>query len=305
MSEDQRRELEERLRSMSPEELREYQKRQCIFCRIVSGEIPAKKVYEDDKVFAILDINPAAAGHLLLLPKEHFMVLQQMPDDDVGHLFLIAKSFSQAFLQALRAEGTTFFCASGQAAGQRAQHVMIHLIPRKDGDGIGIKPKPLPVRPQDLEMVAKAMKPFVDKVMGVSASKPAKQPGESKPQISLSSPIPSSPTPSSSAASSPATSLSTSSMSTSSLSRSMPLVKKESASQAKQGVIGQEEGDEREEDQVDYGEQDQGDDRKEDQSEIESNKEGSDQEEHEEHAKEGKPRSGSSLDDIADFLAKK
>ena len=190
MSEDQRRELEERLRSMSPEELREYQKKQCIFCRIVSGEIPAKKIYEDEKLFAILDINPAAPGHVLLLPKEHYLLLQQMPDEDIGRLFLIARSFSQAFLQALRAEGSTIFCASGQAAGQRAQHVMIHLIPRKEGDSVGLKPKPILARPQDLEVVAKAMKPFADKALGPSqnAEKSSPTPASLKPAKDAPSP---------------------------------------------------------------------------------------------------------------------
>lgn len=168
MTEDQRRELEERLRSMSPEELKEYQKRQCIFCRMLTGEIPAKRLYEDDKVFAILDINPAAAGHVLVLPKDHVMLLQQLPDDDIAHVFAISRSFSQAFLQVLRSEGSTICVASGQAAGQRAQHAMIHIIPRKEGDGIGIRPKSIPCRPQDLETVAKALRPFCEKSLGTA-----------------------------------------------------------------------------------------------------------------------------------------
>lgn len=168
MTEDQRRELEERLRKMSPEELKDYQKQQCIFCRMVNGEIPAKKLYEDERVFAILDINPAAAGHVLVIPKDHVMVLQQMSDDDVGHIIAISRSFSQAFLQVLRSEGSTILVASGQAAGQRAQHAMVHVIPRKEGDGVGIRPKIVACRPQDLELVAKALKPFCEKAMGAA-----------------------------------------------------------------------------------------------------------------------------------------
>jgi len=167
MTEDQRKALEEKIKSMSPEELKEFQKKQCIFCRMVAGEIPSKKVYEDDKVFAILDINPASAGHVLLLPKDHYPILQQMPDDLVAHLGLISKGFSQAFLQVLKVEGSTIFAASGASAGQRAQHVMLHLIPRKENDGIGINPPSRPMQPQDLQKVCQALKPFADQIMGV------------------------------------------------------------------------------------------------------------------------------------------
>lgn len=175
MNEDQRKALEEKIKSMSPEELKEFQKKQCIFCRMVAGEIPAKKIYEDDSAFAILDINPASAGHVLLLPKEHYPILQQMPDDLVAHMGAVAKGFSQAFLQALKAEGSTIFAASGASAGQRAQHVMIHLIPRKENDGIGINPPSKPISSQDLQRVAQALKPFADQIMGVKEVSDGKQ----------------------------------------------------------------------------------------------------------------------------------
>lgn len=183
MTEDQRKVLEEKIKSMSPEELKEFQKKQCIFCRMVAGEIPSKKVYEDDQVFAILDINPASAGHVLLLPKEHFPILQQMPDDLVAHLGLISKGFSQAFLQVLKVEGSTIFAASGASAGQRAQHVMLHLIPRKENDGIGINPPSRPMSPPDLQKVCQALKPFADQIMGVKKESEQKK---DTPQVSSS-----------------------------------------------------------------------------------------------------------------------
>jgi len=132
---EQRKQLEEKLKNMTPEQLKELQKQQCIFCQIVSGKIPSKKLYEDEFVLAILDINPAARGHVLLLPKEHYSLLPQMPEKEIGHLYLTAKKLSQVLLKALRADGTTLFLANGAVAGQRAPHVMLHLIPRKEGDG--------------------------------------------------------------------------------------------------------------------------------------------------------------------------
>ncbi len=136
LTDDQRKALEEKIKNMSPEQLAELQKQQCIFCQIVSGKVPAKKVYEDDEILAVLDIAPAAKGHLLILPKEHFVIMPQLTDKKLGHLFLVARTLSQVLLKTLKVQGTSLFIANGLAAGQRAQHFLIHLIPRKEGDKV-------------------------------------------------------------------------------------------------------------------------------------------------------------------------
>ena len=136
LTEEQRKELEEKLKKMSPEELMEFQKQQCIFCQLISGKIPSKKIFEDDTCIVILDINPATKGHLLLIPKEHYAIMPQIPEKEIKHLFTIAKKMSQLLLKALKVSGTSVFIANGLVAGQKAQHFMIHIIPRKDGDGI-------------------------------------------------------------------------------------------------------------------------------------------------------------------------
>src|SRR3989344_843191 len=138
MPEAQRRALMEKLEKMSPEELREFQKKQCIFCQISSNKVKSKKVYEDEKVFAVLDINPASKGHLLVLPKEHYAILPQVPEEEIKHLGIGTKQLSQAVLRGLKVHGTTIFIANGTAAGQRAQHFMMHIIPREEHDNIGI-----------------------------------------------------------------------------------------------------------------------------------------------------------------------
>ena len=127
---------EEQLRQLSPEQITELQKQQCIFCHLISGKVASKKIYENDAVMAILDINPANPGHVLLLPKEHYAVMPQMPDSVIQKLAVAAKKISHAMLRAFKAEGTNIFLANGVAAGQKAQHSMMHLIPRKEGDGI-------------------------------------------------------------------------------------------------------------------------------------------------------------------------
>lgn len=83
-----------------------------------------------------MDINPAAKGHVLLLPKEHYAIMPQIPDKEICHLFLVSKYLSQVLLKTLKVSGTNIFVANGAIAGQRAQHFMLHLIPRKEGDKI-------------------------------------------------------------------------------------------------------------------------------------------------------------------------
>ncbi len=129
-------ELEEKIKKMSPEELKEFQKSQCIFCQIIAGKVPAKKIYEDNSTIAVLDINPANPGHALIMPKEHYVIMPQISDEELGHLFNVVRNISQAALRTLEADGTNIIIANGAVAGQRAQHFMVHAIPRKEGDGI-------------------------------------------------------------------------------------------------------------------------------------------------------------------------
>ncbi|MEK6916659.1 MAG: HIT domain-containing protein [Nanoarchaeota archaeon] len=122
------------LQNMSSNEILELQKKNCIFCKIISKEIPSNEVYSDDKVFVILDINPAGEGHCLILPKDHYQILPQIPNELVGYLFKVAKKISRSLLKALGNKGTTVFVANGALAGQKAPHFMIHVLPRRQGD---------------------------------------------------------------------------------------------------------------------------------------------------------------------------
>jgi len=139
MSEEQIKALQEKLKNMSPEELKEFQKKQCIFCQIIAGKVQSKKIYEDEEVMAILDVNPANPGHILIMPKEHYSIMPQIPDDEIGHIFAVAKALSNSTLRALEVQGSNILVANGVAAGQRAQHFMAHLIPRKENDNVGFQ----------------------------------------------------------------------------------------------------------------------------------------------------------------------
>ena len=146
-------ELKEKLKDMSPEELRKFQKEQCIFCHIIKEEVQSKKVYQDDKCIAILDINPANPGHILLLSKEHYAIMPQIPDDILTHLSKITKDLSSICLKAFKAEGTNIFIANGLAAGQKAQHFMIHIIPRMENDGLNFNLNEKDIQKEELEKI--------------------------------------------------------------------------------------------------------------------------------------------------------
>ena len=161
INEEQQKALMEKLKDMSPEELREFQKKQCVFCQIAAKKMEGKIVYEDEKSIAILDINPASVGHVLLLPKEHYSIMPQIPEEEIAHLGIVAKNLSLAVLKGLKVQGTTLFIANGSAAGQRAQHFMLHIIPRKEGDNLGL---PIPQRQINEEALRKLHEVVQNKV---------------------------------------------------------------------------------------------------------------------------------------------
>jgi histidine triad (HIT) family protein len=118
----------------SPEDI----KAACPFCKIVNGEIPSKKVFEGEKIVGVLDINPKAAGHTLLMPKEHYPILPVLPADVFCELFAAAKKLSVACSKAVDANFSNIFIANGAAAGQQSQHFMVHVIPNKEKGGFDI-----------------------------------------------------------------------------------------------------------------------------------------------------------------------
>ncbi len=107
----------------------------CLFCKIISGEVPSKRVYEDDSVYAFLDIYPASEGHTLVAPKKHFSSFTDMNAEDVARLFEAARKITAAVEIAFLAEGSNIGINNGEVAGQEVPHVHVHVIPRKKGDG--------------------------------------------------------------------------------------------------------------------------------------------------------------------------
>ena len=107
----------------------------CIFCRIVKGEIPAAKIYEDDLVFAFLDIAPINYGHVLVIPKEHHESSSTIPEATAGRMFRIGSRIGIALKRKLDYDAFNLHLADGAAAGQVVMHSHLHVVPRGVEDG--------------------------------------------------------------------------------------------------------------------------------------------------------------------------
>lgn len=126
----------------------------CIFCKIIKGDIPSFKVYEDDMVYAFEDINPVAEGHTLVIPKEHAKDLEDISDESISAVHRASKNIMGAIKRVLNPTGIAVVQLNGESVGQSIFHYHIHLIPRLEG-----KP-PLPVAqmemiPGDMEQIEK------------------------------------------------------------------------------------------------------------------------------------------------------
>lgn len=106
----------------------------CIFCKIVAGEIPCHKLYEDEHVLAFLDIGPLSAGHTLVIPKGHYEAIDQVPAEVAASMGRVIPSLSKAIRQATGAESWNLLQNNGASAGQVVPHVHLHIIPRFAGD---------------------------------------------------------------------------------------------------------------------------------------------------------------------------
>ena len=106
----------------------------CIFCKIATGEIPSKKVYEDQKFLAFLDVNPRAVGHCLVIPKKHAVTLSDLPQEDAGSMFQIVRHLAKTILERMGAKGYNIGSNNGEVAGQAVPHLHVHIIPRYDTD---------------------------------------------------------------------------------------------------------------------------------------------------------------------------
>ena len=108
----------------------------CIFCKIVAGDIPSRSVYEDKQVLAFMDIMPMVKGHTLVIPKAHYESLEDTPAEVLERVIRVVQRVAKAQTRGLGAEGVRIVQSNGAAAGQVVPHIHFHVVPRFGNDGV-------------------------------------------------------------------------------------------------------------------------------------------------------------------------
>lgn len=130
----------------------------CLICQIVENKVPSFKIYEDDLILAVLDVNGASPGHCFVIPKNHYPIIEQVPDPELVNLFLVANKISSAIFENLKVQGTNIFVANGIPAGQTVAHFMINVIPRTENDGINLQWSPKQLNEEEMSTVELKLK---------------------------------------------------------------------------------------------------------------------------------------------------
>jgi histidine triad (HIT) family protein len=130
----------------------------CIFCKVVSGELPATIVAEDERTLAFMDINPATRGHALVIPRAHAADLHAIEAEDLQACALAAQRLAGRAMERLDADGVNVLNAAGSAAWQTVFHFHLHVIPRYEGDPLRLPWVPGPGDPDEIKAAADALK---------------------------------------------------------------------------------------------------------------------------------------------------
>lgn len=140
---------------------------QCIFCRIIGGEEMVSVVYEDEQAIAFLDIQPVSQGHTLVVSKEHYATVFDLPDDVLAHCMTVAKRLARGLQNAVGASAVNLFSANGAAGGQDILHFHLHLIPIQEGQPFALQlplaDAPIPMR-SELDITAARVSRAVQEV---------------------------------------------------------------------------------------------------------------------------------------------
>lgn len=108
----------------------------CIFCKLANGEIPTNTLYEDDMFRVIFDLSPATKGHAIIIPKEHYKNLFELPDEEASKVIIVAKKLANVMMEIFEADGFNLIQNNNECAGQTVFHFHMHLIPRYEDDSV-------------------------------------------------------------------------------------------------------------------------------------------------------------------------
>jgi histidine triad (HIT) family protein len=130
----------------------------CIFCRIIAGEIPGQLVYEDDRTVAFMDISPATRGHLLVVPRNHSRDLLDIETEDLDAVAEAAQLMTKRVSERLGADGVNLLNSCGSAAWQTVSHFHVHVIPRYTGDPLRLPWQPEEGNPEEIAAAADVLR---------------------------------------------------------------------------------------------------------------------------------------------------
>ena len=171
LPEEQVKGLKKQIQEASSEQLEHMIKRQqpqgqqCIFCQIINGEIETIKIYEDNDIFAVLDIFPASSGHLLVFPRQHYQKIEEIPEQVFSKMFVFIRTIEPLLLKMTKASASNIFIAQGDDAGQKVPHFVINVIPRQEKDGISFEWQRQKVDKKKLEDLGNKLKKESEKIV--------------------------------------------------------------------------------------------------------------------------------------------
>jgi len=176
LPEDQRQELREQVENADAEQLEAFIKQntqsgeeqsggQCLFCGIGKGTVDTIKVYENNFIVAFLDITPAVPGQIMIIPKEHYQFIFQVPDIVLWEMTKAMKAIMPILVNVTKAQGVSIYIAQGPGAGQRIGHVAINMIPRMEGDKAAFMWERKEASREELNSVAKEIKIGIEKTI--------------------------------------------------------------------------------------------------------------------------------------------
>ncbi len=137
-------------------------KKDCIFCKLANGEIPTATVYEDEDFRAIMDISPAARGHVIILTKEHAANIYELSDELASKIFVVAKKIAKAVKEEIQCDGVNILQNNGDAAGQSFFHIHVHVIPRYTKDTVVIGWRRNNMSGEDFDATARAIASHIE-----------------------------------------------------------------------------------------------------------------------------------------------
>ena len=130
----------------------------CIFCKVLAGEIPSETVYEDEYAVAVMDINPWTRGHAVVIPRKHAANLFEIEDGELEHVVVAAKRLETMMRDTLGCDGINLLQSNGRAAWQTIFHLHFHVIPRYEDDPLELPTRPKPAEPEELAAVAEEIR---------------------------------------------------------------------------------------------------------------------------------------------------